>query len=496
MSSRGIVAGGHRLTAEAGAEVLRAGGNAFDAACAALIMACVCEPMLASLGGGGYLTAHRVNGNVRVYDFFGHTPENQLSGAEVLPIHGDFGATTQEFHIGMGTAAVPGVVSGLFTINRQLGRLPFRRLIEPAVAAAKAGVSVTPLQSHIANILSPIVRFHDDLSQLFGGVQGFRAGDQQQMPELADTLAALADEGPGLFYRGTIARSIAAMAEQYGGHLNLSDLARYQTIVRRPLQRETLGAVLYTNPLPSCGGMLIAHSLGLAERRAKQDALSLVQLMAATNHARRQSRLQQQPTVSVDEFFADDALESALAQSAPLMRRGTTHISAADATGNIAALTVSNGEGNGYLIPNTGIHLNNFLGEEDLNPDGIGQWPPNQRMASMMAPTLIQQTDRWIALGSGGSNRLRTAITQVALGLLQDNQALVDAIERPRLHLENQRLSVEPGCAVDGLSELNFELEQWPRKDLFFGGVHGVIVDKQQLIGHADSRREGAVAVA
>ncbi len=143
---RGVVAAGHTLTAEAAAEVLRAGGNAYDAVLAALMVACVAEPVLCSPGGGGFLLARPAAGKPRVYDFFVQTPATRQPEANLdfRPILADFGAVTQEFHIGLGTVAVPGLVRGLFDIHRNLGTLPMGEIVAQAVSHARNGVTSTP----------------------------------------------------------------------------------------------------------------------------------------------------------------------------------------------------------------------------------------------------------------------------------------------------------------------------------------------------------------
>ena len=473
------------------------------------------EPLLASLAGGGFLTARTGEGDLRVFDFFAQTPHQHQSEAELLPIDGDFGGTTQEFHIGMGATATPGVVDGLWSIHDKLGRMPITGLAGPAIDAAKAGIVVNDFQAYIAQILRPIITFqatidarysvqHGADTQLLGG------GDTQYFPDFADTLEALSHEGCDLFYRGEIAARIEQLSLDHGGHLTRNDLAAYKTTVRSPLTADFAGTQLHTNPVPSCGGTLIAHSLALLTRLEPDPgnevelAEALASVMAATNLVRGQSGLQLDPGPdNVKRLLGAHALDSILDQlrKRPLVTRGTTQISVADSAGNVASMTLSNGEGNGYLIPGTDIHLNNFLGEQDLNPAGIGEWSSNLRMSSMMAPTLVEdhQQQRWLALGSGGSNRLRTAILQVLVNHLQRDDGLSAAIERPRLHLEENKLSIEPGfssATIERLAALPCELEPWDSNNVFFGGVHAVEVGPAGFDGHGDSRRGGAVAVA
>jgi len=507
--TRGIVASGHPQTSRAARQILRQGGNAFDAAVAALLTACVAEPILTSLGGGGFLLAESADGQRSLFDFFAQTPSQQRHGdIEFYPIAGDFGATTQEFHIGMGSVAVPGMVAGLFAIQRRLCQLPMSELASPAIELATRGVEINPFQAYIQRILEPILRSRPDLENLFTNSDGhlIEPPNQQRQPALADSIDRIARLGPDEFYQGEIGHAMIELAREHGGHLRATDLASYENIIRKPLEFSYRGARIHTNPVPSCGGTLIAHSLSLLDRLADpgsdpdsyRTAFALV--MAATNQARLQTGLQQHADTATASALLDpgglDAIRQTLARH-PLSSRGTTQISVVDAMGNIASVTSSNGEGSGYLIPDTGIHLNNFLGEQDLMPQGFNDWPRGRRMSSMMAPTIVDCADgRRLALGSGGSNRLRTAIAQVLIQLLAFDRPLSAAVNAPRMHLEDQRLSIEPGLSpslVAALRQSFPELQRWDQTNLFFGGVHiaALGADRQSFDGYGDPRRGG-----
>jgi gamma-glutamyltranspeptidase/glutathione hydrolase len=178
----------------------------------------------------------------------------------------------------------------------------------------------------------------------------------------------------------------------------------------------------------------------------------------------------------------------------PVNDRGTTHISVVDGQGNAASLTLSNGEGSGYVLSGSGIMLNNMLGEEDLNPGGFHCWDSGVRVSSMMAPTLAIEQQRIIATGSGGSNRLRTAILQTLNNLCLFGMDVRTAVDSPRLHIENGLLSIEPGFpepAVDEVCAGYPDQHRWTEKNLFFGGTHTVIYDGGRFSGAGDPRRDG-----
>ncbi len=509
----GIVAAGHPQTARVAREVLDSGGNAFDAVVAAHFAACVCEPTLASLGGGGFLLAQEANGNSVLYDFFAHTPQI-IRGGEIdfFPIAGDFGSTVQEFHIGMASAAVPGTVKGLFAICSDLCRMSPRELAEPAVVLANKGVVVNSFQAYISRILEPIITARPEIRKLFSSHGGsiLTAGQTMKMCDLADCFEGLVSEGEALFYHGEIGARIADLSRQHGGHLTSQDLNAYQVVRRDPLWMDYHGAQVMTNPAPSCGGTLVAHTLSVLQHLSRsgwhnthpQYRRALADVMAATNEARRGFGFDYHPDLRTQSQLLESVYLRELAQTLEnhtLSSRGTTHISVADRKGNIASMTVSNGEGNGYVIPGTDIVLNNMLGEEDLSPLGFDRLKPNTRLSSMMAPTVIDATDgSRIALGSGGSNRIRSAIVQVLVALLDFGESLDAAIDHPRQHYEKGLLSLESGFDSDvhaALSTMPGEIDFWDQQNLFFGGVHGVrIFPDGTLEGSADARRGGAVA--
>jgi len=513
MQTRGAVACGHDQTAQAAAQILSEGGNAFDAVVAAHFAACVVEPVLASLGGGGFLLAHPSAGKAVLYDFFAHTPQQKLPIGDIdfHPILADFGETTQEFHIGMGSIATPGAVKGMFAIYKDLCTLPLAELMAPAIKLAKQGAVVNEFQAYIFDIIKPIYQSNAECFAIFRSQQTdqnnrslVNTGETIQLPALANTLEALVEEGERLFYEGEIAQSVVKHCKENGGYLSQGDFDNYQVIKRQPLQLKYRKHRIFTNPPPSSGGLLIAFALKLLEAcdfsnvepnsQAYIDRLSYI--MHLTNKARIESTAQNgiiDKEQLLDSNYLDAYRQHVLNRYA--FSRGTTHISIIDKMGNVASLTVSNGEGSSFIAPNTGIMFNNMLGEEDLNPQGFHQWELSQRISSMMAPTIAyDSSNNAISLGSGGSNRIRTAILQVLLQLIEFNSPLEEAIEFPRIHFENGLLNLETGFPDINETDLHNELtntKHCASQNLFFGGVHAVLKKGNSLLGMGDPRRGG-----
>lgn len=527
---KGAIAAGHPKTAEAGRLILAAGGNAFDAAVAASLAACVVEPMLTSLGGGGFLLAHPAQGSPVLFDFFTQTPRQRPQNPDFYAVSVNFGEAVQEFQVGLGSIAVPGTLAGLLRVQEKLGQLPRSVVFEPAIALAKTGVILNRFQAYCIQILEPILTLSPPGQAAYQRQTGQRmlaVGDRLHLAHLADSLAHFAETGADSLYRGELAERMVRDSQDQGGTLTRADLENYRVVERSPLKFCYRDRTLLTNPPPSSGGTLIAFSLALLESLDLNEGFgnaqhlnALLETMRVTNAARQagyDERLYE-PGIA-QTFLGPENLEAWRSQLGSLTRPpdsqlgSTTHISVIDDAGNAASVTASNGEGSGYFIPGTGIMLNNMLGEADLNPQGFHQWVPNRRLSSMMAPTLVLRAGKpEFALGSGGSNRIRTAILQVLCNLLDFRMPLSEAIQAPRLHAEAGVLHWEPGWSPalieawvnqnhpQKLLSLGLESQAsrwqdnaWSEPNMFFGGVHAVQKNADgSFTGAGDPRRDGA----
>ncbi|MGI8920548.1 MAG: gamma-glutamyltransferase [Solirubrobacteraceae bacterium] len=499
---RGAVAAGHPLTARAGADALRAGGNAVDAALAAVLVSCVAEPLLTGLGAGGYLLVAAPGGECTLLDFFVEAPGRGVepqSASQLRAVEVSFGDAAQVFHIGAATVGTYGVPAGICAAARRWGSLPLSELAAPAARLAREGVVLNATQAYVFDILGAIITDTPEVAHLFA-IDGrpAREGDRLVNPALGTLLERLGAEGDDPFYRGDIAAAICDFCQPLGSLLTAEDLAAYRAIERTPVRVAYRGREVLSNPPPSAGGILIAHALALLEAApAPHDAKQLLAAMETAQSARTLEFL--------DGLAQSGFLERFLAAGGAPGRPGgtgaTTHISAIDADGLACAVTCSNGEGCGVVVPGTGIHLNNVLGEEDLNPFGFHRHPPGRRLPSMMAPTIVLGPDGMtpeLALGSGGSNRIRSAILQVILNVVDGGLALGEAVGAPRIHVEEGVVYAEPGYPEDALAQSKRRLVRFHERNLFFGGVHTVARDRAagSLEGAGDPRRGGAVALA
>lgn len=522
MKQFGAIAAGHPETAQAAAEILRDGGNAFDAALAAMAMACVVEPVLASLGGGGFLMARPVGKAPVLYDFFPQTPLASRPPGEIdfFPIMADFGPAQQEFHIGTGSIATPGFVKGMWQIHADLASLPMTRIVEQASAMARDGATINDLQGYVLQVVKVIYTHSDSCRAIFESPsipgEPALAGEVLTFPELADTFEALAREGEHLFYEGDIARRLTSDCLAQGGLLTMADLAAYCVEKRRPLSVAFGDARVFTNPPPSSGGILIAFGLEMMKRDllngvafgSAEHLLRLASVLDLTQKARLEERLHDRAAETQVAEFLDPGFVAAYRDKVlgrPAATRGTTQISIIDAQGNAASVTVTNGEGAAYIVPGSGIMMNNMLGEEDINPHGLHRWPENRRLSSMMAPSLIEFPSGAVEVtGSGGSNRIRTAMLQVLINELAFGMAPAEAVTRPRLHVEGGLVSIEAGYDTAAVAELERhfpKMEKWDDINFFFGGAHAVRFDAggdmdEPFDGVGDPRRGGVFVLA
>jgi gamma-glutamyltranspeptidase/glutathione hydrolase len=419
--------------------------------------------------------------------------------------------STQVFRIGAGSCAVPGAPAGLEAAHRAYGSVPWARLIEPALALARDGIEVTPEQAYLHGILDLVLRHTEEGRAIFEkDGSGLVAGDRLVMEDLARTLETLSESGAVDLYRGKVARAIVSHIREHGGAITARDLAEYRTIRRRPVQVGYLGHEFDSNPPPSSGGVLIGYGLLLLEAvGAGGEPGSAEAIAALVEVMREQARAR-------DNRFGRDLYRGGLAKrlhtagavrdglermraSAPASEApsptGTTHISVVDEHGNAAALTVSTGSGSGVIVPGTGIHLNNMLGEFDLGPEG-GDPRPGLRLTSMMAPSLVIDDGRpRLVVGSAGSSRLRGAILQVIVNVVHHGLPVEEAISAPRIHVDDGDVHCEGGSQVaelDRIESLGYELVRWRERNLYFGGASAVeMLPDGSLAAAGDPRRGG-----
>lgn len=458
---RAGVAAHHAVTADAALEILADGGTAADAAVAAMLASGVAESLLTTLlagGHGAYFDAG--TGTVTLLDFFVTIPglgRDAEPGRSVLDGIGRtvdivFESEPIPYEIGCDTAGVPGLPAGCETLLERWGRLPWKRLVEPAQAAVAAGVKMLPTHEAVLEMMSPAYTL-DRGAELFSpGGQLLKTGDMIHQPRMAHFLEVLAEEGPRSVYEGQLARDLVELCRERGGLIEPVDLEAYEVLLAHPRPASYAGAQVYargglSSLVPTLAALPDLHGLDPAAR-----ALALASVLDGDTRPSE-----------------------------------TTNFAVVDPEGNACAVTTSIGIGTGDWLHD--VHLNSMLGEGYLRPTNP---QPGDRMGSMMAPTIAVDADGpMLAVGAAGGSRITSALTQVISGVLAEGRTASEAIERPRLHRVDSTVMVEPDFEAEGeaaLVDAGYEVRRFKTRHHFFGGVSGI----GRAGPGADSRRDGA----
>jgi gamma-glutamyltranspeptidase/glutathione hydrolase len=490
----GMIAAGHPLTAEAGARILREGGNAVDAAVGAVLASWVAEPLLTGPGAGGYLLVAGAGEEPTLLDFFVEAPgrgADPSRRADLVPAEVSFGDVVQVFNCGAASCGTYGSPAGLAAALERWGSLDAAALAAPAAALARDGIALNAAQAYVFEILEPILVTTAESRAAFApDGRALREGELFRSAELAETIERFGAEGAAPFYTGDLADAVVDWVGARGGQLTHADLAAYEPAARAPVRATYRGRQVLTNPPPSAGGTLLALAMARLDERS-DGAPSAVDIVAVMEEAQALRT----------PAFVEGLVEPGFAERLLATRLGsTTHISVLDAEGRACSVTCTNGEGSALVVPGTGIHVNNVMGEQDLNPLGFFTYPPGRRMPSMMAPTVVLGTDGEVelVLGSAGSNRIRSAILQVIVGVVDHGLHARDAVLAPRAHFEDGVVYAEPGVDAGALRDAGREVVAFRDRNLFFGGAQAVERDRVTgaLSGAGDPRRGGAAVAA
>jgi gamma-glutamyltranspeptidase/glutathione hydrolase len=455
------VAAGHPATVAAGIEVLDEGGSAADVAVAAVLASCVAETVMTGLLGGGHAIHYEAkSGRVRNLDCFVAVPGLGAERRERELVHLDvpFGAELVHYAVGPASCAVPGLPAGLEALWREHGKVPWARLVEPAIGLARDGVPFPPAHAACLAMLAPVMTMNEGARIYAPDGKLLRAGDTLEQPGLVAALEAVAADSTSV-YCGSIGESLLALSDERGGRLTRADLVAYEARWSEPVEVDYLGARLLTRAglsgLPETVPRLpILRGLGETER-----VLALVDIFATDRNA----------------------------------DGDTTNVAVVDDDGNACVVTSSLGLGSGDFLPGLDLHLNSMLGETDLLRAAL---EPGDRMLSMMAPTVVLDGDGLsLAAGAAGGTRLRTALLGVIAGILDEGLAADVAVTRPRFHPAPHVINAEPGVDKAALTELEARgrtVRRWPAPHHYFGGVS--VVSRSGAAG--DPRRNGEASTS
>ena len=457
------LAAGHPATVEAGIEILEEGGTAADAAVAASLASCVAETVMTGLLGGGHaIYLDGASGRASNLDCFVAVPGLGAEPREPELLHLDvpFGAELVHYAVGPASCGVPGLPSGLDALWRTYGRLPWPRLVEPALRLARAGTLLPSAHAACLAMLAPVMTMNEGAAIYSPGGELLGPGSTLRQPGLVAALEIVAAEGAGSVYRGSLATALLELMAERGGLVTHADLDAYEAVWSSPAEGRFLGHRVDTRR-------------GLSGFPA-----TFERFRSPGAHGGERARV-----LAILDALGDG--------TAPTGGGDTTNLVAADASGSVCVLTTSLGLGSGDFLPGLDLHLNSMLGEADLQH---GPNEPGKRMASMMAPTLVHDADGIaVAAGAAGGTRLRTALLTVLAGVVDEGASADEAVSRPRFHPVGRLANAEPGLsdeALDALRSGGLDVRVWETRHHYFGGVSLIT----RSGGAGDPRRNGAAA--
>jgi gamma-glutamyltranspeptidase / glutathione hydrolase len=532
---RGMVATQEARASQVGVQALADGGNAVDAAVATAFALAVTHPTAGNVGGGGFLLLRTAGGEAVAYDFRETAPAG--ASATMWLKDGRYDAKRHHFsHLAVG---VPGTVAGLHLAWKEHGKLPWRRLVEPAIALARDGFVVTDgLARSLAGVLPEMRPYPASVAAFTRSGQPYEMGDVLRQPDLARTLQRIADQGPAGFYEGETAELIEKEMKANGGLITRADLAAYRPQKRVPLRGTYRGYEVITMPPVSSGGTALLQMLNTLEgddlKASGWGSAATVHLVAEAmrrayaDRARWQGDPGFNPTLGatverlISKPYAGSLRKTIRADRAspsspgsfewPFESPETTHFSVMDEERNAVSLTytLEYGYGSRIVVPGAGFLLNNEMGDFNAAPgltdaEGlIGTEPnlaaPGKRMLSSMTPTILVKDGRpFLAVGAMGGRTIINTVLHAILNVVDFGMNIQDALDAPRFHHQwlPDRIAYEPfGLSPDTRALLAarghalFEIEKQ-------GDAQGIAFDAKNdvLEGGADRRDRGGAAV-
>lgn len=520
---RGVVVAPQPLAAEVGREILRRGGNAFDAAVAAAFVQAITDPLMCGIGGMGVAHVRPAGGEHQIVSFYARFGSKARPDMWLDRVRGNY-VEGHPDEIGYESIMIPGTVAGLGELHRRWGALPWADLVRPAAAIARAGV---PLYSYIEDYFHyPMPAYGPTQRERFTATPAMarlwtredgsykQLGENLANPEYADTLEAIAAGGPEEFYTGLLGARIASDLAANGSHITAEDLANYRPQLEQPLVGSYRGYTVVTSRPPGGGltvlqilSLLEGYDVGRLEHSGADHADLLIRAMRLAFHD-RDEHLGDPKLVAVDTegLLGQEHLDDMRSRMAAAPVRegasspGTTHLSVYDETGNCVAITHTLAGGSGVVTPGLGFQYNDAADHADPVPGRPNSIAPGKARLSAMAPTVVLKDGKpFLILGSPGSNAIINAIVQVIMNVVDFGMTPVEAVSAPRVHCEGGAALLEtrflPGVVTE-LERRGHPVQVRPRAyDTLQGRIQLIRVQADgSFTGASDPRRDGGVA--
>ena len=534
--ANGMVSSQNAHASEVGAQVLADGGNAVDAAVAVGFALAVTLPRAGNLGGGGFMLVHDAAADETVAIDYREAAPRRASRDMFLDEDGNVDQERARFsHL---SAGVPGTVAGLWRAHRDYGKLPWKRVVEPAIRLARDGFEVTyDLAGLLASRKERLCRFEAACRYFYKpGGEPYQPGERFMQPVLADTLEVIAAEGPDAFYKGEIAGKIVAEMERGGGFIDAESLAAYEPVVRDPARGTYRGYEVLTMPPPSSGGIHVVQMLNILENfpvaefgAGSADAIHVLAETARLAYADRSKHLGDPDFYDVPaDWLMSKAYARQLAQGIDMKRArpssevapgvppayespDTTHFSVMDRDGNVVSntTTLNFSFGSGIAVPGAGFLLNNEMDDFSAKagvPNAFGllggeanEIERGKRPLSSMTPLIVlDDGDAWFATGSPGGSRIITTVLQMVVNVIDHGMNIAEAEAAPRMHHQwyPDVLQLESGFSPDTIRILEARGHEIAATQWSMGSLQTVAFKDGVFRGSSDPRRPNAASIA
>ncbi len=531
--SNGAVASAHPLASAIGAEILRQGGNAFDAAIAVQLALAVVYPGAGNIGGGGFMVAKTAAGQTIALDYRETAPASATRDMYLEPNGATRIELAQSGHLASG---VPGTIAGLFA-SMTYAKLSFKQLIQPAIDLAAFGFVLTPAEANKLNTTRDAFIKNSTVTPVFVRQGKWKAGDTLVQKDLANTLTRIRDKGLAGFYEGETADLIVAEMQRGKGIITKNDLKGYQAKMREPIQFMYKGHTILSMPPPSSGGILLVQMLKMVESRPLAlygyNNLSGVQLMVEAERRAFADRAEHMgdpdywkvplKTLTSDNYITQRMADydSTKAGKSSTIKAGmikesteTTHISVLDKQGNMVSVTTTlNGNfGSRTVVGGAGFLMNNEMDDFSLKPGVPNMYgavggeanaiAPGKRMLSSMTPTLVLKDNQpFMVVGTPGGTTIPTSVFQTIINVIDFKMNAADALAGPRFHhqwLPDEVMIEEtfPAAVVSRLQSMGYTTRVYgiPGYASTIGRVELIKVTNGKLEAAADPRGDDSVA--
>ncbi len=497
--SNGAVVSAHALASKIGIDILKQGGNAIDAAIATQLALAVVFPVAGNIGGGGFTVARLSNGELIALDYREMAPGKATRD---MYIDKDGKARTDESQDGHLSSGVPGSVAGMFALSKY-GKLPFKKLIQPAIDLAEKGFTLTEREANSYNGLQSSLKKYNTRRSAFEKDTPWKEGDLLVQKDLANTLKRIRDKGADGFYKGKTAQLIVDEMKRGGGIITKDDLKNYKAIYRKPHVFDYKGYTIVGMPMPSSGGLLLHQMMKMIEDRNIAsmgfESTQAVQLMTEVERRAFADRAEYMGdadfyNVPVDmltnsaylrermkDYDPDKATPSTMVKPGKLLKaesEETTHFNVIDKEGNAVSITttLNDSYGSKVVVGGAGFLLNDEMDDFSIKPGVPNMFgavggeanaiAAGKRMLSSMTPTIVlKNNEPYLIVGTPGGTTIPTSVFQTLVDILEFGMSTEDAVNKPKFHHQwlPDVINVEKGFTKDveeNLKKMGYTVQQ------------------------------------